>query len=292
MAITRVIFSQWTQIYFRLFRREPSDNRKLAVSKFSGELGEFQILANQQTDTTTWKIMLRLVLWPSKMLLGWTETKLWTLKYGSKSIQTSLILRQRPPQSYELLKFVISLVATVKSRRAPTIWKKPRWKSLCLPILKSITEMIKILRVYVILGDVVSQLETFVWILNHISRSITWSLFTLKASYSVKWPISTWSFMWWCQFIDLLQFETRPSSLLNLGMAYLYACKLHTVLFIFMSYRTFHHKEIPLPSVRGVWFFLWNCTTYITDETETELISGNSKIQHIFGVILMVYRPW
>ena len=26
-----------------------------------------------------------------------TEIKLWTLKYGSKSIQTSLILRQRPP---------------------------------------------------------------------------------------------------------------------------------------------------------------------------------------------------
>ena len=32
----------------------------------------------------------------------------------------------------------------------------------------------------------------------------TWSLslFTLKASYLVKWPISTWSFMWWCQFIN------------------------------------------------------------------------------------------
>ena len=25
--------------------------------------------------------------------------------------------------------------------------------------------------------------------------------------------------MWWCQFIDLLKFETRPSSLLNFGMA-------------------------------------------------------------------------
>ena len=168
-------------------------------------------------------IMLRLVIWPSKMLLGWTETKLWTLKYGSKSIQTSLILRQRPPKSYELLKFVISLVTTGKSRHAPTIWKKPRWKSLCLPILKSITEMIKILRVYVILGDVVSQLETFVWILNHISRDfsrfIPSSLFILKASYLVKWPVSTSSFMWWCQFIDLLEFETRPSSLLNFGTA-------------------------------------------------------------------------
>ena len=26
-----------------------------------------------------------------------------------------------------------------------------------------------------VLGDAVSKLETFVWILNHISRSITWS---------------------------------------------------------------------------------------------------------------------
>ena len=29
--------------------------------------------------------------------------------------------------------------------------------------------------------DAVSTLEKFVWILNHVSRSITWSLFTLKA---------------------------------------------------------------------------------------------------------------
>ena len=28
--------------------------------------------------------MLRLIIWPGMMLLGWTETKLWTLKYGSK----------------------------------------------------------------------------------------------------------------------------------------------------------------------------------------------------------------
>ena len=84
------------------------------------------------------------------MLLRWTETKLWTLKHGSKSIQTSLILRQRPPKPYKLLKFFISFVTTVKSRHAPTIWKKPRWKSLCRPILKSITEITKkILRVVV-----------------------------------------------------------------------------------------------------------------------------------------------
>ena len=77
------------------------------------------------------------------MLLGWTETKLWTLKHFSKSIQTSLILRQHSPKPYKLLKFLISFVTAVKSRHAPTIRKKLRWKSLCLPILKSITEIMK-----------------------------------------------------------------------------------------------------------------------------------------------------
>ena len=125
---------------------------------------------------------------------------------------------KRPPKPYKLWKFFSSFGTTVKSRRhAPTIWKKLRWKSLCLPMLKSITEIIKILRVYMVLMDTVSKLETIVWILKHISRFIAWSLFILKASYLVKWPISTWSFMWWCQFIDLLKFETRPSLLLNFG---------------------------------------------------------------------------
>ena len=77
------------------------------------------------------------------MPFGWTETKLWTLKYGSKSIQTSLISRKRPPKPYKLLKLFISFVATVKSCHAPSIWKKMRWKALCLLILKSITEIIK-----------------------------------------------------------------------------------------------------------------------------------------------------
>ena len=77
----------------------------------------------------------------------------------------------------------------------------------------------KILRVDMVLGDAVSKLEKFVWILNHIARSITWFLYTLKASQFFKWPISTWSFMWWCQFIDWLKFKTRPCSLLNLGTA-------------------------------------------------------------------------
>ena len=74
-----------------------------------------------------------------------------------------------------------------------------------------------------VLGDDVSTLETFVWILNHVSRSITWFLFALKAWDLVKWLILTWSLIWWDQSIDWLQFETRPSSPLNFGMAYVYA---------------------------------------------------------------------
>ena len=49
-----------------------------------------------------------------------------------------------------------------------------------------------------------NALEMFVWILNHVSRSITWSLLTLKASNVVKWLILPWFFMCWCQFIDWL----------------------------------------------------------------------------------------
>ena len=32
-----------------------------------------------------------------------------------------------------------------------------------------------------VLGNTVGKLKTFVWILNHVSRSITWSLISLKA---------------------------------------------------------------------------------------------------------------
>ena len=72
---------------------------------------EFQILTNRLTDTTTWKFMLRLLVWRSVVLLGWTEIKLWALKNGSKYIQTFLILRQRPPKSYKLFKFfMISVI--------------------------------------------------------------------------------------------------------------------------------------------------------------------------------------
>ena len=38
-----------------------------------------------------------------------------------KSIQTSLMLKHRPPKPYKLLKFFVSFVTTVKSRHSATI---------------------------------------------------------------------------------------------------------------------------------------------------------------------------
>lgn len=85
-----------------------------------------------------------------------------------------------------------------------------------------VTKLIKKLRVFGF-GGAFSKLETFVWILNHVSRSITWCLFSLKTSIPVKWLPSTWSFF--CQLTEWLKFGTRPSSLRNFGMTY----KIYTV---------------------------------------------------------------
>ena len=58
-----------------------------------------------------------------------------------------------------------------------------------------------------VLGDAVSKLEMFVWIFKHISRFVAWSENIILSQ------------MWWCQFVKRLKFETRPSFLLNFGMA-------------------------------------------------------------------------
>ena len=69
-----------------------------------------------------------------------------------------------------------------------------------------------------VLGDAVSKLETFVWILNHISKSRTWSQFSLKTSYLVNYQ-SQHDLSSGGVSSDLLKFEIRPSSLLNFGTA-------------------------------------------------------------------------
>ena len=98
--------------------------------------------------------MLTLVIWPSMVLLEWTETKLWTLKFGSKSIQTSLILRQRPPKSYKLLQILWFPWYCLFSSQLFS-------NSRCMARFYGCHKVD-----YLVLGDAVSKLETFVWILN------------------------------------------------------------------------------------------------------------------------------
>ena len=47
-----------------------------------------------------------------------------------------------------------------------------------------------------------NKLKVFVWLLNYALKTITWSVFNLKAANLGKWPISMLSFIWWCQYID------------------------------------------------------------------------------------------
>ena len=129
-----------------------------------------------------------------------TRTRFWYIT--SKSIQTSLTLRKHPPKPYKLLNFFISFVTTAKTCHAPSVWKKMRWKSLCFLILKSITEIIKKFKSLYDFGWRCLKIRDVCIDFEPYSRSIIWSLFILKASYLVKWPISTWSLMWRCQFID------------------------------------------------------------------------------------------
>ena len=59
-------------------------------------------------------------------------------------------------------------------------------KITCLTIFKSITEFVKISRVYMVVADSLKFGRRCVWILNHVSRSVTWSLLTYKASNLIK----------------------------------------------------------------------------------------------------------
>ena len=84
-----------------------------------------------------------------------------------------------------------------------------------------------------VLGDAVSRLETFIWILNHISRSITCSMSNDQSQHDL-WCDGT------CQIIDWLKFETRPSSLLNFRTAYsnnfLFSLDAEVTFFLYSEY--------------------------------------------------------
>ena len=64
------------------------------------------------------------------------------------------------------------------------------------------------------IGDVCMDFEPNVKVHNLIS------IYPKSIKLGQMINLITWSLMWWCQFIDWLKFETRPSSLLNFGMAY------------------------------------------------------------------------
>ena len=110
-----------------------------------------------------------------------------SLEYGSKSIQTTIILTKRPPKLYKLFKFC-KFCGNCKIPSCTYYLKEATMKIAMFAHFKEYdgNHKKKKLRVYMILGDGVSKLETLVWILNRISRSITWPLFTLNASYFVK----------------------------------------------------------------------------------------------------------
>ena len=74
--------------------------------------------------------------------------------------------------------------------------------------------------------------------------------------------------MWWCQFIDWLKFDTRPSSLLNFGMAYGFPVVCYGLIFIvgrvahgvFLQGQSYPNSQ-PIPwyklVVRSFWSVFW-----------------------------------
>ena len=58
-------------------------------------------------------------------------------------------------------KYFSVFLLNCKIRHASSTWKELIRKSLCLPIFRNITEVVKKLRVYMVLGDAVTKLKTF-----------------------------------------------------------------------------------------------------------------------------------
>ena len=113
-------------------------------------------------------------------------------------------------------------MTTVKCCHAPTIWKKLRWKSLGLLILKSIKEIMKNFKSLYGFGglclkirDVCMDFEPYLKVHNLISvhlKSIILGQIT-NLNMIVHVMVSVYR---------LVKVEVRPSSLLNFGTAYYY----------------------------------------------------------------------
>ena len=71
-----------------------------------------------------------------------------------------------------------------------------------------------------VLGDAVSKLETFVWILNQIVKVQNFVSIRPKSIKLGQMTILSMIFHVMMSVYRLLKIETRPSSLLNFGTAY------------------------------------------------------------------------
>ena len=119
--------------------------------------------------------------------------------------KTSLILRQRPPKSYKLLKyFMIPVILFQMSKHSDFhlifFHIEGAWQDFTV-----VTKLTKIF-----FKDVCMDFELYFKVHNLVSvypKSIILGQMTNL----------NMIFMWWCQFIDWLKFETCPISLLNFG---------------------------------------------------------------------------
>jgi len=138
-------------------------------------------------------------------------------------IDLSLMLRQCPPKPHKLLKFFMISVILLKMGKhtwfsSQLLSNGVEWQDFTV-----VTKLIKNFKTLYGFGG---------YFLNIRNISLTGfepcfkvynlvSVYPIKASNLVKWLISTRSFnMCWCQLIDWLKFETRPSSLHNFEMVY------------------------------------------------------------------------
>ena len=129
--------------------------------------------------------MFRLVIWPSMMLLGWTETTLWALKYDS---MISVIIFKIG----KLCVFYLSFFQIEGAGRDFTIVIKliEKFKSLygfggrCLKIRDVYRDFAPYFKVH--------------------------SLVSFHPKSMVKWPTSTWSCMWWFSVCPLIKIWNSP----------------------------------------------------------------------------------
>ena len=92
------------------------------------------------------------------ILLQWRNNN----NNNNKCLGSKAILQIHLSILINSLKYFSVFLLNCKIRHASSTWKELIRKSLCLPIFRNITEVVKKLRVYMVLGEAVTQLQTFV----------------------------------------------------------------------------------------------------------------------------------